>query len=227
MANFRPDAAVKYTATILTDENSVDIHPVGNPGGAVKPFTVSGGVVYLNKARIKDADIDTLKLDGIAVTIPITVNSTKKYGKWPSPADPNDYIPADFSQIGENWKGLGPNTPHAPVSPSPAGNTYSLLTYGKLYMDQIGILYAHWIGSVSYQGNGRDFAFQFVMVLKNNAGDVVWVDKVKAYNNDVQSPVMAVSRKLGVGWATIEVWWRAEDKTICDKSVLFMMGGKR
>lgn len=36
----------------------------------VLPFIVSGGVVYINKARIKDADIDTLKIAGNAVTVP-------------------------------------------------------------------------------------------------------------------------------------------------------------
>jgi hypothetical protein len=36
----------------------------------IKPFIVSGGVVYIAKAAIKDADIDTLKIAGNAVTIP-------------------------------------------------------------------------------------------------------------------------------------------------------------
>lgn len=222
MANFRPDANVTYTALIKTDVDSIDIHPVGSPGSSVKPFTFSGGIVHLNKARIKDADIDTLKLDGIAVTIPVTVNSTKKYGKYPT-ADPNSYDPQNFATQGEVWKGIT-NTPASP-SGDPT-NVYSLLTYAKMEMDHIGVLYAHWIGSIIYQGT-LDYTYQFVMVLKNNAGEVIWVDRLKARDKNSQSPVMAVSRKLPVGWATIEVWWRAEDKVICDKSVLFMMGGKR
>lgn len=37
----------------------------------VLPFVISDGVVYINKARIKDADIGTLKLSGNAVTVSV------------------------------------------------------------------------------------------------------------------------------------------------------------
>ena len=36
----------------------------------VKPFIISNGVTYIDKARIKTADIDTLKIEGNAVTVP-------------------------------------------------------------------------------------------------------------------------------------------------------------
>lgn len=36
----------------------------------VKPFIIDNGIVYIDKARIRDADIDTLKIAGNAVTIP-------------------------------------------------------------------------------------------------------------------------------------------------------------
>ena len=35
----------------------------------VKPFIIDGGIVYIDKARIKNADIDTLKIAGEAVTV--------------------------------------------------------------------------------------------------------------------------------------------------------------
>lgn len=51
----------------------VDLFWIGRTGVTkVKPFIVSGGVVYIDKARIRDADIDTLKIGGEAVTIPRT-----------------------------------------------------------------------------------------------------------------------------------------------------------
>lgn len=36
----------------------------------VKPFIISNGIVYIDKARIRNADIDTLKIAGNAVTVP-------------------------------------------------------------------------------------------------------------------------------------------------------------
>lgn len=39
------------------------------------PFIVSGGVTYIKKVMIKDADIDTLKIAGSAVTVPLTATS--------------------------------------------------------------------------------------------------------------------------------------------------------
>lgn len=38
----------------------------------VRPFIVSNGIVYIDSARIRDADITTLKIAGNAVTIPTT-----------------------------------------------------------------------------------------------------------------------------------------------------------
>lgn len=38
----------------------------------VKPFIISGGIVYMDIARIRDADIGTLKIAGNAVTVPVT-----------------------------------------------------------------------------------------------------------------------------------------------------------
>ena len=37
------------------------------------PFVIAGGATYLNKAVIKDADIDTLKIANNAVTVPVSV----------------------------------------------------------------------------------------------------------------------------------------------------------
>lgn len=49
----------------------VDTFWIGRTGSTnVLPFVISDGVVYINKARIKDADIDTLKIAGNAVTVP-------------------------------------------------------------------------------------------------------------------------------------------------------------
>lgn len=49
----------------------VDRFWVGRTGpDKVKPFIIDNGIVYINKARIRDADIDTLKIAGNAVTVP-------------------------------------------------------------------------------------------------------------------------------------------------------------
>ncbi|WP_273687377.1 phage tail protein [Ketogulonicigenium vulgare] len=50
----------------------VDAHRFAITGGStdVFPFIVDGGTVYIDKARIRDADIDTLKIAGNAVTVP-------------------------------------------------------------------------------------------------------------------------------------------------------------
>jgi hypothetical protein len=54
-----------------TSNSSGDYDPV---------FSISGGVTYLQKARIKEADIDTLKIAGNAVTIPTSGTSSKVFG---------------------------------------------------------------------------------------------------------------------------------------------------
>ena len=47
----------------------VDTFWIGRSGiDKVLPFVIDGGVVYINKARIKNADIDTLKIGGRAAT---------------------------------------------------------------------------------------------------------------------------------------------------------------
>ena len=54
----------------------VDRFWVGRTTNKVKPFIIDGGVVYIDKARIRNADIDTLKIAGNAVTIPIFVEAS-------------------------------------------------------------------------------------------------------------------------------------------------------
>lgn len=49
----------------------VDNFWLGRTTSGVKPFIVDNGVVYMDKARIRDADIDTLKIAGNAVTVPV------------------------------------------------------------------------------------------------------------------------------------------------------------
>lgn len=45
------------------------------------PFMIDGGVVYIDKARIRNADIDTLKIGGNAVTVPFYAGfGTISYG---------------------------------------------------------------------------------------------------------------------------------------------------
>lgn len=56
---------------ILLDGDLVAI--LNGAGGAEAPFIVTGGEVHLRKAMIKEADIDTLKLAGQSVTIPVAV----------------------------------------------------------------------------------------------------------------------------------------------------------
>lgn len=52
----------------------VDRFWIGRTGpDKVKPFIIDSGIVYIDKARIRTADIDTLKLAGNAVTIPTFV----------------------------------------------------------------------------------------------------------------------------------------------------------
>lgn len=55
----------------------VDRFWVGRTGpDKVKPFIIDNGIVYIDKARIRDADIDTLKIAGNAVTLPISESRT-------------------------------------------------------------------------------------------------------------------------------------------------------
>lgn len=49
----------------------VDRFWIGRTTNRVKPFIISNGIVHLDKARIGEADIDTLKIAGNAVTIPL------------------------------------------------------------------------------------------------------------------------------------------------------------
>ena len=48
----------------------VDRFWIGRTLNRVKPFIISGDVVYIDKARIRTADIDTLKIAGNAVIVP-------------------------------------------------------------------------------------------------------------------------------------------------------------
>ena len=48
----------------------VDRFWVGRTVNKVKPFIIDNGVVYIDKTRIRTADIDTLKIAGNAVTVP-------------------------------------------------------------------------------------------------------------------------------------------------------------
>ena len=58
----------------------VDRFWVGRTGpDKVKPFIIDSGIVYIDKARIRNADIDTLKISGNAVTVPY---SATFYGQW-------------------------------------------------------------------------------------------------------------------------------------------------
>lgn len=55
----------------------VDLFWVGRTQtNKVKPFIIYGDTVYIDKARIRDADIDTLKIAGNAVTIPISMGGS-------------------------------------------------------------------------------------------------------------------------------------------------------
>lgn len=58
----------------------VDKFWVGRTSNKVKPFIVQNDIVYIDKARIRNADIDTLKLAGAAVTVPLTARSGKYVG---------------------------------------------------------------------------------------------------------------------------------------------------
>lgn len=59
----------------------VDSFWVGRPNeGGVRPFMIDQGTVYINKARIRDADIGTLKIAGNAVTVPFAGGGAMGYG---------------------------------------------------------------------------------------------------------------------------------------------------
>lgn len=66
----------------------VDRFWVGRTTDKVKPFIVDSGVVYIDKARIRNADIDTLKIAGKAITVPAFVEV------WPSINIPANTYPA-------------------------------------------------------------------------------------------------------------------------------------
>ena len=64
----------------------VDRFWIGRTGpDRVLPFVVDNGTVYIAKARIKDADIDTLKIAGNAVTVPIVAEGLYDIAHSPTP----------------------------------------------------------------------------------------------------------------------------------------------
>lgn len=72
----------------------VDTFWVGRTGpDKVKPFIIDSGSVYIDKARIRNADIDTLKLAGNAVTVPVTSYGGARTGSGLG----------NFSIINEAW----------------------------------------------------------------------------------------------------------------------------
>lgn len=68
----------------------VDLFWVGRTNAnKVKPFIIANDVVYINKARIRDADIDTLKIAGNAVTLPFFAgHASSVYGENSSITSP-------------------------------------------------------------------------------------------------------------------------------------------
>lgn len=68
----------------------VDLFWVGRTNAnKVKPFIIANDVVYINKARIRDADIDTLKIAGNAVTLPFFAGQASSvYGENSSITSP-------------------------------------------------------------------------------------------------------------------------------------------
>lgn len=68
----------------------VDMFWVGRTNtNKVKPFIIANDVVYINKARIRDADIDTLKIAGNAVTLPFFAGQASSvYGENSSITSP-------------------------------------------------------------------------------------------------------------------------------------------
>lgn len=71
-----------HNSGILVDAGfDVDRFWVGRTNSdKVKPFIIDNDIVYINKARIRDADIDTLKIQGNAVTVPTTSSAGIYYG---------------------------------------------------------------------------------------------------------------------------------------------------
>lgn len=79
----------------------VDRFWIGRTGqDKVLPFIVDNGVVYMNKARIRNADIDTLKIAGNAVTVPTT---TSRYDQLPGVADGQNIISTDIWMDTSGW----------------------------------------------------------------------------------------------------------------------------
>lgn len=74
----------------------VDRFWVGRTTNKVKPFIIDSGVVYIDKARIRDADIDTLKIAGNAVTVPMSSNFGATAG---ASFSYNGYIPAGTKML--------------------------------------------------------------------------------------------------------------------------------
>lgn len=80
----------------------VDRFWVGRTVNRVKPFIIDNDTVYINKARIRDADIDTLKIAGNAVTIPIFVEAA------PSVAHPSNSGPVNSISFAASFNSTTP-----------------------------------------------------------------------------------------------------------------------
>ncbi len=78
-----------------------DLFWVGRTGyNKVKPFVVYNDTVYIDKARIRDADIDTLKIAGNAVTIPGAAT-----GKYSATVYLSSNVPTQYVVIGTFTQG--------------------------------------------------------------------------------------------------------------------------
>ena len=68
-----PDGAGGYETDfrIQADRFAIMQNVNSNPADADHPFVVVGGVTYIKKAKIRDGDIDSLKIAGEAVTVPV------------------------------------------------------------------------------------------------------------------------------------------------------------
>lgn len=106
-------AATQSEAIVFADRFYVVADP--NATALDAPFRVEGGVVYINVAKIKDADIGTLKIAGHAVTVPIAATTSGSIEIGSSAVEWTT-----IQSIGIDASGLGPMLIWSGASLTPA-----------------------------------------------------------------------------------------------------------
>jgi hypothetical protein len=162
----------------------------------VKPFIVTNGVTYIAEAAIRDGSIVSAKIGTAQID---TLNLAGAAVTVPLSVQGGQFI----------GQGMG---------------TYETINYGRMFLDERGIIYANIIASQAY-GQGLRNSLLWLRV-QDSEGRVY--ESVQGGQAVVPSPVVAVSGMCAPGWLTISSSYAGEDAGVrINSSTLFVIGAKR